>query len=305
VATEQGRDADAMTGIGKAAMVIEELIRRDPSNRELQYQLADTLIMRVRADNRSSRWAAVMESTARVRELMEPLVRADPSHRDYSFCLSSAWFYSAVAYVNRGEHAEAIRACERAAALTESKIQGPAPALSDMSQLALVYFVLGDAHEKANRPADAELARDKAFSLRRTMLERQPTNTRYVGHLMTSCHSLADWYLSSDQRDAAVRVLTQSRDVLRKVPQPQPVHLMALAQICSRLSAVRGADTEEAHGDADEAMAALKKASAADPRIARTLRSDRHLNPLRQREDFKTLLADLNSPDPVTDKPKP
>lgn len=61
----------------------------------------------------------------------------------------------------------------------------------------------------------------------------------------------------------------------------------------------------EAKTEADQAMAALSKAVDAGYRSAADFRMDSALEPLREREDFKKLIAELEEPSPAKPEKKP
>ena len=72
------------------------------------------------------------------------------------------------------------------------------------------------------------------------------------------------------------------------------------------LAGINGAEVSAAEGnaEADRAMALLRKAVGMGYRDA-AFRTESTLDPLRQREDFKELLAELEKPSPATPEIKP
>jgi tetratricopeptide (TPR) repeat protein len=132
-----------------------------------------------------------------------------------------------------------------------------------------------------------------------------PAVARYLYQSYTRMVSLQH---SRNRPAEAIRYSKLAREIFESLPKEGPEDLYNLACLRSMCSFVDGADRSEpssqeraqARLDADQAFEALRRAIASGWNDLTRIKTDRSLDPLRARDDFKALVALLEArPNPA------
>jgi hypothetical protein len=155
-----------------------------------------------------------------------------------------------------------------------------------MNNLANSYYALG-------RHTDALKLREETLAIRKAKLGPDHPGT------LGSMHTLAASYAALGRHADALKLCRQTAAMWEKLNRTDAASLYNAACMRAVTAAVlRAADpsstgAKQAEADAEKAMAWLKKAVAAGYRDAAYMENDKDLDALRDREDFKKLLAEL------------
>jgi tetratricopeptide (TPR) repeat protein len=222
----------------------------------------------------------------------------------------------AYSYYNLGKHADALKLAQEARALMKAKLGPDHPAtLASMQSLAYSYTALG-------RHTDALELRKETFALRKVMLGPGHRDT------LASMVDVLDSLVKLDRAAEAAQVLDEyiplrlrhcaktrdaagcrataefweepllrsgSNSLRAEAALYQAARIRAVTAAVTRASDRSERATKEANADADKAMAWLRKAIAAGYKNVDHMKKDKDLDSLRDREDFKKLLADLQA----------
>jgi hypothetical protein len=222
-------------------------------------------------------------------------------------------------YAALGRHADAVKLREETLALKKAKLGPNHPdTLSSMHNLSISYAALG-------RHADAYNLREETLMLRKAKLGPDHPDT------LKNMWSVAESLVKLGRASEAVPVIDDCiQRAVGKVVDPRllpgvinlrlrhfetmkdPVGCLQTATMWDKLNrtdadslynaacmravtatVVRATDPKQADAEADKAMAWLKKAVAAGYKDAAHMQKDKDLDALREREDFKKLLAEL------------
>ncbi len=186
-------------------------------------------------------------------------------------------------YLALGRHAEAVKLHEETLALRRAKLGPDHPdTLHSMHNLANSYAALG-------RHAEALQLREQTLARRQATLEADHPDT------LTSMNNLAISYAALGRHAEALK-LDEETLALRqgKLGPDHPDTLLSMYNIaCTQALLVpKSADRGK---QADLAMECLKRAVAAGYKDLALIKKDTDLNALRDREDFKKLLAELEA----------
>jgi serine/threonine protein kinase len=190
-------------------------------------------------------------------------------------------------YFVLGRHADTARLYEEELALQKSTL-GPDNwfTLSTMRLLALSYVVLG-------RHAEALKLREETLVLQKAKLGPDHPDT------LQSMNKLAQSYAAVGRHAEALKLCRETAALWEKLNRTDASSLYNAACWRAVTAAVLRANdpsptgTKQAVAEADKAMSWLKKAVAAGYKDAAHMQKDKDLDALRDREDFKKLMAEL------------
>jgi serine/threonine protein kinase/tetratricopeptide (TPR) repeat protein len=195
----------------------------------------------------------------------------------------------ATVYLQQGKTDEARKLLEETVAI-ERRVLGPEhpDTLKSMHNLAKVYKDLG-------RFDEARKLNEEALATRRRALGPNHPST------LESMNAVASCYLAAGKYTEAVKLLRQVAERWENSKRTDADSLYNAACFRAELAAaLRGADkssaaAKEADTEADRAMAWLAKAVAAGFTDFTHIKTDEDLKALHGREDYKKLVAELES----------
>jgi tetratricopeptide (TPR) repeat protein len=196
-----------------------------------------------------------------------------------------------------GKLTEAEAECRAAVTILGKVVDDDPKVLDHRHNLTLALRDLGGSLLKLGRPAEALDTYGRAFTLNEQMIKENPAQDRsdFLGRSLVG-RARAHQALG-DPAGAAADV----RHALRLFEgQRPPEGYTAFTIACSHaalagLAGQEGTGVSAAEGKdhADQAMALLRKAADGYPYILHDSRNEGALDPLREREDFKKLLTEL------------
>jgi tetratricopeptide (TPR) repeat protein len=213
--------------------------------------------------------------------------------------LANSHAHISSALSNMGKLTEAEAECRTAVTIFGKVVVDDPKVLEHREMLAVALRTLGGFLLKLGRPAEALDAYGRAFTLVEQLIKENPADKDYPTHRGKSLvgRGLARRALGDPAGAAAdVRHALRLSEGLRR-----PEGFAAFSIACSHAALAglagqegTGVSAAEGKANADQAMALLRK--AVDGFRAVTLedyRTEGALDPLREREDFKKLLTEL------------
>ena len=181
-------------------------------------------------------------------------------------------------YSDMGRHADALKLLEETLALQKAKLGPGHPELiSAMTNLATSYGAVG-------RQADALKLREETLTLSKAKLG--PDHPRTLG----SMGALAISYAAVGRHQDALKLLEERQALQAKRGADHPSMLYNIA--CVHATIAKSSDHA---AQAGVAMELLKKAVDAGFKDPQLMKTDPDLGALRNRDDFKKLVADLEA----------
>ena len=197
-----------------------------------------------------------------------------------------------------GKPAEAEAECRKALELIQKLVDDDPTDYDFRRILAGCHGSLGDAARSSGRAAEAKWFYDRAIALQEQLLKDEPTftlgrltvfsSTRRRGLALRDLGDLAG--AAADTRNAlrmADGLASRSGDIIFERACCHAV----LAGLAGRAGS--GVPASEAEAEAATAMECLRRAVASGYRNTNELRIESALDPLRDRPDFKKLMAEL------------
>jgi serine/threonine protein kinase/tetratricopeptide (TPR) repeat protein len=228
-------------------------------------------------------WALGRHADARKVQEQALAIKKAKLGPDHPETIAGMWLMGLILF-DQGQHAEALRLHEEALALSKARL-GPdhTRTLGCMNTLASNYL-------KAGRDGDALNLLDESLKL----VRGKEVDPGVIGQLM----SVRLRYFEKTKDAAGCRASTEMMEKLRRTDSDslyETACMRAVTAAVIRASDKSATGLKDAVAEADRAMAWLKQAVAAGYKNAAHMKEDKDLDALRDREDFKKLLTDLES----------
>ena len=242
---------------------------------------------------------------------VQQLVGNDPAISDSRSILGYCHGSLGILFLETGRPAEAEAECRMAVEI-QQKLADDSPAMADYSDsLATELTHLGDVVQSLGRVAEARGMYEKAITLAESLVRKDPTNRqrRYVLVCSMRRFGLALRNLGDPTGAAAeVRRALATCDGM----QPQSFVEMFEPEVACCHAALAGlaglagsgVSLDEGKGAAAKAMKWLNQAVSMGYRNVNRLRTESALDPLRDRADFKKLMAGLEKVSPSQQEKK-
>jgi hypothetical protein len=130
--------------------------------------------------------------------------------------------------------------------------------------------------------------------VRRRVAQANPAVAAAHSDLIASERELSRLYGTMGRADEQAAALRRAHDVIEGLPKDDPGELYVLACVHA-LNSARASNEDHRRQQADEAVAALRRAIAAGWRDSDQLREDPDLASLRDRDDFRALVGETLS----------
>jgi tetratricopeptide (TPR) repeat protein len=233
--------------------------------------------------------------------IREMLVRLNPedsvAHADLGGTLNNIGFLLA----NKRRYADALVMYRRAAEHGEAAfarapqvVENGRVLTIELANIAFNERLLGHANE-------ALAAYRRVVEVTQKLARDNPAIPSLHGDLFLAYWNLAQYQRELKQTEPYQRTMRLARETIERLPDDWPQVLFDAARVRAEYSTFLGQsgsqstapDRAEQQHEADLAVETLRKAVAAGFRDLEQLRTAEELNPLRGREDFKLLEADL------------
>jgi serine/threonine-protein kinase len=299
--SDLGRYAEAGEDYGKARGLLEELVREYPGEETYRDKLSQTL----------NNLGLQRRNTDRLREALALLRRAvdlkaglSPSRADMPdsrFDLANSWCNLGMVHGDLGQDREAEAAFRKALAL-QGRLVEEHPAVPDYR--SLLGGTLHNLGQLQLRRGDAAAARgqlESAVRQQQLALQASPRNPGYREFLRNHALILGDALVRLKEPAKASDAVALAVPLAAGWEDDYDA-----AGILSRCAALAGQDTRvepqqrrrQADAYAARAVGLLRQACKKGFKDAGRLRADGQLAPLRGRDDFRQLLAELGEAAP-------
>jgi tetratricopeptide (TPR) repeat protein len=189
----------------------------------------------------------------------------------------------ALSYADLGRHAEALKLHAETLALQRAKLGPDHPdTLQSMHNLARCYAALG-------RPAEALKLREETLALFKAKLGPDHPDT------LKSMNNLAMSYAALGRHAEALKLHEETLALFKaKLGPDHPDTLKSMYNIAC-VHALMVPKSSDPARQADLAMDWLRKAVAAGYKKLALMKKDTDLDPLRKRDEFQKLVAELEA----------
>jgi serine/threonine protein kinase len=283
------------------ALAIRLAHAADPSDLEEQAALANSYGNMGTVYSRANLLAEALVSLEAALEIYKRLLAANPSVTLFQE-ESSAFSQSAgEVFRKMGRPAEARAALERARDMHSLLVETHHKVARYRATLGEIHTSLGDLDRATGRPDEAREEYGRALALCEEVMHSNPKNrTFYTWALATTLRRLGLLDHAAGRFPEAANETRRAIELFEGVPNMWNLWVFELACCRAMQAGLAGKDgsgvpAAAAPAEADKAMDLLHKAVAAGYQNLYDLRTDAGLEPLRQRDDFKKLLAELEA----------
>jgi serine/threonine protein kinase/tetratricopeptide (TPR) repeat protein len=300
--TMTGRFDRAIEYDRRAIDMIDRLRGEDPGNVHWQMSLILTSAQLAEAQRNAGQLDEAFRLLERARASFEELNRAHPSSK-LNLSEFTGYLLGQIANAQRdaGHAAEALPLYEQAIDSLQKLLHDRPSQPRRQGELARIYCDLGLMQRDQGRYAEAEASFRKGIQILQELGRAYPTNARFVREAAAAHLHLGSVHAATGKTNEALALLRQAKDSLEKLTGILDFYALAgvYAQLSTLPAPAKQGRTPEEQAErrrfADKAMAALQKAVAAGYHYKAVLKRDRYLDPLRSRQDFQQLLAEVGT----------
>jgi serine/threonine protein kinase/tetratricopeptide (TPR) repeat protein len=308
VLSKAGKAAEALESYRKAAHIMQKLANANPANTSVQLYLAASHSDIADSLTEMGRPEEAMEARRKTLAINQKLADANPAVSQYQIELAVADCDIGELLRETGRPEEAMEAHRKGFGISQ-KLADANPTVPEYQyQLARAHNSIGRLLARQKRFAEAFTAIDAGLAILRKLADAHPDNPSYTKHLGYS-HAYRGWALvRSGQPSQAAADLRRAVGLWAKEPD---WNLMARFERSRALALLAGLGQEaksgvtaaEAAAFAAQAVAALRDAVQAGWGQFDELKEP-DFDPIRKREDFKKLLAEVKAKSGPKGKPK-
>ena len=283
---ETGRAADALVVFRLALTIREQLARDHPTVIAYQSDVAashDYIGERLRDNGHA---AEALEAFRLALTIREQLAREHPTVIAYQRYLAVSYNNIGILQAETGRAAEAQETFRLALTIHETLVQEPSPSPDNQSELARTLSNLATLDMDQGRWLQAKRRLERATEHQRKAVAAIPRHPLYRRFLSLQLLKLTQVHMELNQPTEAVR-LARGRAVLMR---GSPTDLYDVA--CDLASIVLLVPGDQKQTLAAEAVQRLKEAIDAGWDDAAQMSRESDLDPLRDRDDFRRLLAE-------------
>jgi tetratricopeptide (TPR) repeat protein len=254
---------------------------------------------------RQGRNQEAVRANERAREIFEALARENPDDMEFPSHLADILVQLAFIHGVQGRPSEALALLHRALEIMEP-LAGKNPDVRNFQrQLAHVHKELGRQMRRLQQYSDARRHLEKALSVQERLAQSDPSNQGSASPPATLYRELGWVDRAEGQAAAALRWFEKARAIDERNAATYHAANYDLAcdwAICipligwaKRDDALTPAERAERQRLGDEAIKALRRAIDGGWRNVAHMNKDEDLDSLRERDDFKKLIAELSS----------
>ena len=286
----------------QALAIVEKLVGDYPKAIDYRKDMGRILNAIGLSFERAGRRTEARAALERCRGVWERLAAEEPKKLDYRDELGRALANLGQLETRAGNPTGALPLLEKSAALRDQVVK-EAPKNTDFQRgLGYSLAYLGQARRRLGQRAESEQSLTRALALSEGLL-KSPAQVSLVQELQLEARLELGMLRQAEGRtDDAARHFAQALESGRARSRPSVEEMILLAVIHAQLSrlpdgvvatALADKSTAKAHGD--QAMELLSRALGKGFGNLELLRKSDALDPLRQRDDFKKLVATLES----------
>jgi eukaryotic-like serine/threonine-protein kinase len=300
VLSQTGKPTEALAAHQKALSIRQRLADANPTVTDFQDDLASSHTTIGDQLSRSGKPTEALASYQKALAIRQKLVDANPAVTQFQRDLAASHLNIGWHFAQAGKNGEAIEHFTREEAIRQKLVAAESAGPSDRDSLANCQTNTADLLRKAGRRVEARAACERALALREPLVKEYAQVTYYRGGLAETY--LRTGQLQCDAKNIAAAAASWRRAVALyeglKVPGGEQTFLRAcchagLSELGNRPGS--GVSAEEGRAETERAMSCLHKAGTAGYGNPDAYRTESALDPLRGRDDFKRLVAELES----------
>jgi tetratricopeptide (TPR) repeat protein/predicted Ser/Thr protein kinase len=284
----RGRTAEALSAYGRAREVLNAVGDANPnliSTRADSAWIDQTTASALKSLGKNDEALAMLKHARAAREI---LVKANPSVTRNQRELLLNYLDAGNIERQAGRTVEALVSYARARDIASSLARAH-PETTEFS---------ADFTQALSDIGDLQLAIDQALVFDRGLVEAHPSSTVFQRDLATVIRNRGYALQKASRMAEAVAAFRESIKIVEGLSKPIAVDLYNIACCHARIHQIaleRGGTTADASAEVEQAMASLRQSIAAGYRDVADMRNDSDLNSLRNRADFRKLMAELGS----------
>jgi serine/threonine protein kinase/tetratricopeptide (TPR) repeat protein len=296
VLSQTGKPVEALVEYRQALSIRQKLADANPTVSLFQYDLAKIEYNIGYLLSEMGRLEEALEALGQALAIRRRLADASPAVNEFQSDLADCHNAIGILLSQTGKPAEAL-AAQRESLSIRQKLADAYPAdTSRQYELASSYNYVGTLLGEMRKLEEAIEAHGKALSLQQKLADAYPTETSYQNALAWTHNAIGAALMKTGK--PAAPSFRRALAIMERLPTLKPSDRYNLACYYARLAGVTaeagsGLSNDEAKAAADKAMDTLRRAFADGFYNVRLLRSDSDLDSLRNRQDFKTLMAEL------------
>jgi tetratricopeptide (TPR) repeat protein len=282
-----GHPIEALESYRRGLEIQERLARDNPAVTQFQGDLANSHDNLGDLQNATGHPSEALDSHRRALEIRERLARDNPAVTQFQDAVAGSHDSMGSLLCDAGRPAEALGSYRRALEIRERLARDDPSAYENQSNLGVTLHNMAEIEMDQGRWKEARLGLERAIAHQRAALAAMPGNPFIQGFYRAHLLNLAKVYQALNQPADAVR--TARELAAQSIGSATDLYNVACAL------APRGALTrdEQKQALAAEAVRTLKEAIAAGWSDAAKTSCAPDLAPLRDRDDFRRLLAEL------------
>jgi eukaryotic-like serine/threonine-protein kinase len=296
---DAGKPAAALAEFEETMTILQKLADANPAVNQFLYQLAlaQTNIGILLSDTGKPAEALSMYQKASAN--MQKLADANSAVTPFQIGLAHAYFGVGKVLMRTGRSAEALATFQMELPLVQ-KLVDANPAVTDYKMdLADCHTCIGRLHSLQKQFTEAFTALDQAVVLGETLTRDTPSNPDYTRSLGNSLAYRGMARFRSGQPAEAAADLRRAVELMAKNPTDLLERQLERSQALALLASLggepkSGVSTADAKTFADQSVALLRDAIKAGRGQPDKL-NERDFDSLRNRDDFKKLVADLEA----------
>jgi serine/threonine protein kinase/tetratricopeptide (TPR) repeat protein len=288
----------------QAVAILDKIVEADSGNARAQYFRGTIYAELGRAQVQLDRPQEALASCQMAQAILEGLLRIDPDEVEYAMARSECHEVVALVHGKTRRWDKAIQSYQHAIELVEKIPENSREENERILKSFISYYTgLGDVQRAAGQRVEAERSYRQVLDLREKYFTGEDRMWRTLSNFYPAWISLGQLQIDGGKREEARGTLQQARTLMEKVPQPKGEDLYRLACVRAQLSRLVGSgratltasEQAERLKYLDQALDALRKATAAGYGEVAELKKDTSLDPLRELGDFQKLVIELKA----------
>jgi tetratricopeptide (TPR) repeat protein len=308
VMDEMGKPAEAIMEWQKAVAIRQKLADANPTVPSFQFDMAKCINNIGWVLNKTGKPAEALKEHQKALAILQELADANPAVTAFQTVLGMSHNHIADALSATGKPAEALPERQQALGIWQ-KLADANPAVVDFqSELARSHYWVGRLWARQGRLEEAFASHHKAQALCQQLANAAPKNGLYTLRLGYSHAFRGDAYVRAGHPAEAASDLRVALELWTKYNEPDSEDRFERARALARLAGLAadgksGVSATEAAAFADQAFATLRDAFQAGwGKWAELKKPD--FDPLRGRDDFRKLVAEMQAKARPSAKPK-
>jgi eukaryotic-like serine/threonine-protein kinase len=297
-----GLDSDALRTMQRSVEIRRRAAMANPQVPEYQKELGTGLMNCGYLLERTGRAAQSMPLYNEARDLYERLIRDHPDVAEYRYRLSGVFRNMGSLHEKTGRLDEAFKAARNSLELLEGVVRDHPEDLNFQYSLAWTMGWIGEFyHRRTDRQAEAISYHRRSIELFERLVRENPDVRTYPLSLANGYCYLGQLLHQTGQEPEATDVSRKALALFERIDREglaKPYDIACIRSLSSDLvrSIEKGtAAAERSRRLADQAMDALRQSVNGGYRDLAWIEIDDDLGPLRSRDDYKALIAEIKA----------